>query len=46
MGVGAADRINMVRWGILREMTTAWALTIPVTALMAGLTYLLISAIT
>ena len=45
MGVGAADRINMVRWGILREMTTAWALTIPVTALMAGLMYLLISAI-
>ena len=46
MGVGAADRINMVRWGILREMTTAWLLTIPVTALLAGLVYLLISAIT
>jgi len=45
MGVGAADRINMVRWGILREMTTAWALTIPVTALLAGGIYLLISAI-
>ena len=45
MGVGAADRINMVRWGILREMTTAWALTIPVTGLLAGLAYLLISAI-
>jgi PiT family inorganic phosphate transporter len=45
MGVGAADRINMVRWGILREMTTAWALTIPVTAALAGVIYLLISAI-
>jgi PiT family inorganic phosphate transporter len=45
MGVGAADRINMVRWGILGEMTTAWLLTIPVTAALAGLTYLLISAI-
>jgi len=46
MGVGAADRIKMVRWGILREMATAWALTIPVTALLAGVIYLLISAIT
>ncbi len=45
MGVGAADRIKMVRWGILREMTTAWALTIPVTAVLAGLIYLVISAI-
>ena len=45
MGVGAADRINMVRWGILGEMTTAWLLTIPVTAILAGLVYLLISAI-
>jgi PiT family inorganic phosphate transporter len=44
MGVGAADRINMVRWGILREMATAWALTIPVTALLAGLVYLFIQA--
>ena len=46
MGVGAADRIKMVRWGILREMGTAWALTIPVTAVLAGVIYLLISAIT
>jgi PiT family inorganic phosphate transporter len=45
MGVGAADRINMVRWGILGEMATAWILTIPVTAVLAGLVYLLISAI-
>jgi PiT family inorganic phosphate transporter len=46
MGVGAADRIKMVRWGILREMATAWVLTIPVTALLAGLAYLAITAIT
>ena len=45
MGVGAADRIKMVRWGILREFGTAWALTIPVTAVLAGVIYLLISAI-
>ncbi|HSR48862.1 MAG TPA: inorganic phosphate transporter [Anaerolineales bacterium] len=46
MGVGAADRIKMVRWGILREMATAWVLTIPVTAILAGLAYLAITAIT
>jgi PiT family inorganic phosphate transporter len=46
MGVGAADRVNMVRWGILRDLATAWILTIPVTALLAGLMYLVISAIT
>jgi PiT family inorganic phosphate transporter len=45
MGVGAADRINMVRWGILGEMATAWLLTIPVTAVLAGIVYLVISAI-
>lgn len=42
MGVGAADRIKMVRWGILREMATAWILTIPVTGgLAAGLLLLI-----
>lgn len=44
MGVGAADRVNMVRWGILREMATAWVLTIPVTAALAAGIYLLIAA--
>jgi PiT family inorganic phosphate transporter len=39
MGVGAADRIKMVRWGVLREMATAWMLTIPVTAALAALLY-------
>ncbi|HMK07875.1 MAG TPA: inorganic phosphate transporter [Anaerolineales bacterium] len=46
MGVGAADRINMVRWGILGDMATAWLLTIPVTAVMAALLYLVIHALT
>jgi PiT family inorganic phosphate transporter len=40
MGVGAADRIKMVHWGILGDMTTAWALTIPVTAVLAAVLYL------
>jgi PiT family inorganic phosphate transporter len=32
LGVGAARRVNAVRWGIVRTMVGAWFLTIPVTA--------------
>jgi PiT family inorganic phosphate transporter len=38
MGVGAAERVNKVRWGVAQEIATAWLLTIPATALLgAGL---------
>jgi PiT family inorganic phosphate transporter len=36
MGVGAAERLNKVRWGVAREIATAWLLTIPATALLAA----------
>jgi len=36
MGVGAAERVNKVRWGVAREIATAWLLTIPATALVAA----------
>jgi PiT family inorganic phosphate transporter len=36
MGVGAAERFNKVRWGVAREIATAWLLTIPATALLAA----------
>jgi len=39
MGVGAADRLNKVRWGVAQEIATAWLLTIPATALVAAGTY-------
>jgi PiT family inorganic phosphate transporter len=42
MGVGAAQRVNMVRWSVLREMVTAWLLTIPLTAVFAALLLLLL----
>lgn len=45
MGVGAAERITKVRWLILQDMVTAWLLTIPVTAAMSALAYLLLSAL-
>jgi inorganic phosphate transporter, PiT family len=42
MGVGAADRINKVRWGVAGEIATAWFLTIPATALVAAGMYWII----
>jgi PiT family inorganic phosphate transporter len=37
MGVGSAERLSKVRWGVARSIFTAWVITIPVTALMAAL---------
>ncbi len=45
MGVGAAEGIKSVRWGTARNIVWAWILTIPVTALVGGASYLLVSAL-
>lgn len=39
MGVGAAKRINAVRWGVAQQMVIAWVMTIPCTAVMGAITY-------
>jgi PiT family inorganic phosphate transporter len=36
MGVGSAERLSKVRWGVGRDMSMAWLVTIPVTALLAA----------
>jgi len=46
MGVGAGERLNKVRWGVAREIATAWLLTIPATALTAAGIYWALSQIT
>jgi PiT family inorganic phosphate transporter len=43
MGIGAAERPNKVRWTIVREILTAWFLTIPASALLATIIYLLLN---
>jgi inorganic phosphate transporter, PiT family len=43
MGVGSAERINKVRWGVAKEIGLAWLLTIPATALIGSGMYLIIS---
>ncbi len=42
MGVGATHRLSAVRWGVARQIVWAWILTIPVSALVAAVCYLLI----
>lgn len=36
MGVGSAERLSKVRWGVAGDIAVAWLLTIPATALVAG----------
>lgn len=40
MGVGSAERLRKVRWGVAREIVTAWLVTIPASALVAAGLYL------
>lgn len=40
IGVGAVKRLSAVRWGVTRNLLWAWILTIPVSAVMAAVTYL------
>jgi len=42
MGVGATQRLSAVRWGVAVQIVWAWILTIPLSALIAGLTWLLL----
>jgi len=43
MGVGSADRVNMVRWGVARDILIAWLVTIPSTmGMAAGIYWLLL----
>ncbi len=42
MGSGAGERVNKVRWNILKDIVTAWFITIPTTALLSMPIYYLI----
>jgi PiT family inorganic phosphate transporter len=39
IGVGAARKVSAVRWGVAREIVTAWIVTIPASAMIAALVY-------
>ena len=42
MGVGAVQRITAVRWGVAKNIVVAWFITIPASAIVAGLSFFLI----
>jgi PiT family inorganic phosphate transporter len=43
LGVGAARRMNAVRWDVVRNMVRAWILTIPVTAGLGFLAFMVLN---
>lgn len=45
-GVGATQRISSVRWGVAGRIVWAWILTIPASAVIAGVAYLVVHAVT
>ena len=45
VGVGAAQRVSAVRWGIARRVVWAWVLTIPMSAIVGAGCYWLIAAV-
>jgi PiT family inorganic phosphate transporter len=42
IGVGLTKRISAVRWGVTINLIWAWIITIPISAVMAGLVYSII----
>ena len=41
MGVGATKRFSAVRWGIARRIVWAWIITIPMSAAVAALAFVI-----
>jgi PiT family inorganic phosphate transporter len=46
IGVGLTKRVSAVRWGITVSLLWAWVLTIPISAIVAGITYLIVTFLT
>ena len=45
MGVGSAQRVKAVHWSVARQMVTAWVMTIPCTAVMGALSYVILTKV-
>ncbi len=45
MGAGSAERFNKVRWGVGKRIVFTWVITIPATAIFAGLVYCVVRPI-
>lgn len=42
LGVGSSHRLKGVKWGTAQRMIITWVITLPISALMAGMIYLLL----
>jgi PiT family inorganic phosphate transporter len=42
VGVGAANRVSAVRWGVATRIVWGWVLTIPMSAAIAAVAYLVL----
>lgn len=45
LGVGSAHRIKGVKWGTAQRMLITWVITLPISATLAGVVYLILNAI-
>lgn len=45
MGVGAAKGFNKVKWDVAGKIVTTWVITLPITALLAAITYWILDLI-
>ncbi len=43
MGVGSTKRLSKVRWSLARNIVWAWIITLPISAIVGALSYLLIN---
>lgn len=39
MGVGSAQRVKGVKWGVAQKIVLTWIITLPIAAIIAGITY-------
>ncbi|MBG9443120.1 inorganic phosphate transporter [Cytobacillus firmus] len=45
LGVGSAHRLKGVKWGTAQRMLITWVITLPISATLAGIVYLILNAI-
>lgn len=45
MGVGSAQRIKAVKWGVARRIVITWIITLPGTAVISGIAYAILNAL-
>jgi PiT family inorganic phosphate transporter len=46
MGTGATKRLSAVRWGLGKRIVYAWIITIPASAAIASISFLIIKVAT